>query len=497
MSFKKPLAFLFFLFLVSNAVARDISNEFSQDISLNVGEVKTIFVGSVVRVAVGREDLLSINVLDDGNIVLIPLGQGITDFIVWREGGRVAKYAARILPTKVDDDRTQLDSILRQFPGVIARVSREKIILEGTVSPVDYELLNEAIKAVPNVISLVRKQLTQEEKEYSKLILESFTQSFPDLNVRIIGNQLAVEGSVDPSELELVEKVINNVPNAVNLIRPAFSTRDMININVTILEVDKNYSRDLGIDWSDVVQGGPQFSVIGNVVSNNLFNPLAIPGPGLPVDNNGLFPFLGFNSTLTSTIQLIEDNGAGRILAKPTLSARSGESASFLAGGEVPFQVLSSLGQPSVEFFDFGIMLDIEPYSDGKGGITAKVNAEVSTLDTSILGGSGGIPGKLTRNTNTTINVSDGETIAISGLVSVTDTRAIDKLPFLGDIPVLGNLFKSKQFQEQRTELVILVTPTILDRRTEHKLSDDLLKNKEQLEAVFGGNSTLQKELLE
>ena len=148
------------------------------------------------------------------------------------------------------------------------------------------------------------------------------------------------------------------------------------------------------------------------------------------------------------------------MLAEPNLTTRSGETASFLAGGEFPIQSVSGLGAVDVEFKEYGIKLDIEPVVDENQNIVSRVMAEVSSIDPSVSIGS--IPGLLTRKTESVINVKNNETIVISGLVSSEMSKSVSKFPFLGEIPILGELFKSRDFRDKKSELVIFVTPTIV-----------------------------------
>jgi pilus assembly protein CpaC len=145
------------------------------------------------------------------------------------------------------------------------------------------------------------------------------------------------------------------------------------------------------------------------------------------------------------------------------LSTRSGYRASFLAGGEFPYSI-SNVNGTTVVFKPYGIKLDIEPRVGRNGVIRAQIDSEVSSIDGSVT--SVGGPALLTRRTRTEFNVQAGQTIVLSGLLQRTTSNDIDKVPLLGDIPVLGALFRSKRFQNKETELVVFVTPTIVDSRS-------------------------------
>jgi pilus assembly protein CpaC len=154
-------------------------------------------------------------------------------------------------------------------------------------------------------------------------------------------------------------------------------------------------------------------------------------------------------------------NGDAGVLASPELATRSGGEAKFLAGGQVPLPVTSPTGQISVTFKDYGIKLNVMPVVDDNNLIQAKLETEVSSIDPSVR--VQGIPGFLTRSTSSDINLKSGQTIVLSGLVNQDLSNNINKFPWLGDVPILGVFFKSKNFQANRSDLVMFVTPTVVD----------------------------------
>jgi pilus assembly protein CpaC len=166
-------------------------------------------------------------------------------------------------------------------------------------------------------------------------------------------------------------------------------------------------------------------------------------------------------TSITSRINLAVSNGDAGILAAPELATRSGGEATFLAGGQVPLPVTSPTGQVSVTFKDYGIKLNVTPVVDDNNMIQAKLETEVSAIDPSVV--VQGIPGFTTRSTTSDINLRSGQTIVLSGLVNQDLSNSINKFPWLGDVPILGNFFKSKNFRAGRSDLVMFVTPTVID----------------------------------
>jgi pilus assembly protein CpaC len=171
-------------------------------------------------------------------------------------------------------------------------------------------------------------------------------------------------------------------------------------------------------------------------------------------------------SIITSTINMAVNNGDAFVLAAPELSTRSGGKAEFLAGGQIPVVSPASGTAPAtVQFKDYGIKLSIEPVTDEKGNVSATLDTEISSVDPSVA--VMGNPGFLTRKTKSQFNVQEGQTIVISGLVNTELAKDISKLAGLGNLPILGALFRSNNFRAGRTDLVILVTPTVVDPSVE------------------------------
>jgi len=175
--------------------------------------------------------------------------------------------------------------------------------------------------------------------------------------------------------------------------------------------------------------------------------------------------FFGIVSEITSRINLLESSGDAVILAEPKLSSRSGGVAEFLAGGEIPIVTTGNLGSSNTEFKEFGIKLNISPLVDDEDTIMAKVATEISAVDQS--NAVGGVPAFITRRTSTDVFMHDQETLVMSGLIDRDISKNVEQIPLLGDIPILGALFRSTNWNNNKTELVIFVTPTVYDAKSE------------------------------
>jgi pilus assembly protein CpaC len=179
---------------------------------------------------------------------------------------------------------------------------------------------------------------------------------------------------------------------------------------------------------------------------------------------NALFRFNSGGNTWTGLIDALKDDGLVKILAEPTLIALSGKTAEFLAGGEFPVPVPQGLGTVAIEYRSFGVRLAFTPTVLSESKINIEVNPEVSELDftTAIRFEGFVVPGLTTRRASTSVELADGQSFAIAGLLKESLREDIAKYPLLGEIPILGALFRSQAFQKQETELIIIVTPHLV-----------------------------------
>jgi pilus assembly protein CpaC len=196
---------------------------------------------------------------------------------------------------------------------------------------------------------------------------------------------------------------------------------------------------------------------------------------------------------LMAAIDLAENQGLATTLAQPNLTAVSGETASFLAGGEIPIPTLAQLGQVSVEYKQYGVSLDFTPVVLSDGRISIRVRPEVSQLTAagSVQINGFSIPALSTRRVETTVELGSGQSFMIGGLMQNGQNNTIDKAPGLGDLPILGNLFRSREFRKNQTELVVIVTPFLVKpvSANDIKLPTDGLSAAGDLEQLILGSS--------
>ena len=241
-------------------------------------------------------------------------------------------------------------------------------------------------------------------------------------------------------------------------------TGTTVNLRVRIVEMSRDVTRQIGINWSALAQLG-KYAAIGLTTANIL------PSTGLPtstIAGGYNFPTPGHALDINGVIDALAQDQLVHVLAEPNLTAISGEPASFLVGGEYPIPVADQNNSVSIEFKQYGVSLAFVPTVHTDGRITMKVRPEVSSLTNqgavTLPAGSNSIqvPALLVRRAETTVELGSGQSFAIAGLLQDSTTLVGNGLPFAGDLPILGALFRSDSFQRNETELVIVVTPYIV-----------------------------------
>ncbi|MDB5796838.1 MAG: ral secretion pathway protein [Paucimonas sp.] len=384
------------------------------EIEMFVGESRVFPAPGVGRIAVGNGQIMSAAALDNKEVILFANAPGTSSLFLWNEDGRYQRVKINIVP------------------GDTSRYARE---------------------------------------------IAAFLSTIPEARASVIGDKVIVEGDkLNDRDLAKIDELAKRYPQIVNF-TDRLGWEQMVMLDVKVVEFPVDELRELGLKWSatggaaagaiwsPLHHGSQRGLQIGIQTGTNNQIPITNAGggdTGIPLPA-GLNLLSAVNLGLNAQLNLLAQNGRATMLAEPQLAARSGSKASFLAGGEFPYSV-SNLNGVTIIFKPYGIKLDILPKVDRSGRIRASIESEVSKIDTSIstVGG----PALLTRKTNTEFNVQSGETMVLSGLIQIDNSTNIDKVPLLGDIPVLGALFRSRRFQNRETELVVFVTPTVVDSRT-------------------------------
>ena len=397
--------------------ASSVSRVAVKELFVAVGESTLIDCDTPIqRVAVGIGDLAVATVISSSEILLSGKAPGQTSLIVWERGG-VRKFFTVTVRSSGYLQSERLEAIQRELkqelPGQAIFVNSEDgvLFLRGTAKD-----LNSSDRAI-QIVSAIG---------LSKVI-----------------NLLDVE--VPRAEPQILLKVI-------------------------FASVDRNLSSQLGVNIFTTGSG----NTVGST-STGQFSPpsISLPSLGMPAAaalSNGLNILAFFpGQNIGATIQALEVKGVVQVLAEPNILAQNGKEGSFLAGGEYPYPVAQGGGTAgttiTIQFKEYGIRLNFIPTITPRGTILLQVAPEVSSLDfTNAVQISGfQVPAIDIRKVNTEVELGDGQSFVIGGLLDNRETETFQKIPFLGDVPILGKFFQSIAKNKTNTELIVIVTPEIVD----------------------------------
>lgn len=345
------------------------------------------------------------------------------------------------------------DSATEDFP------SAPSLIASGEMLETLKGIENLIVKKIPGGMVLMGELLTTQDLKKAAIVSDSLEgtvnlctlhpealklaaermndfmgkNDLPGMKVSVLGNSLILTGTPsDPLDVERIQKVCASmdVP-VINSTKSAIGDIRMVFFEVSFTEVNREAFRELGVQWpASLAFADPSGIRVGNLS----------PAQALEV-----------------TLDHLVHTGKARIISKPRLVCGSGQEASFQAGGELPIPKTNADGQLSITWKPYGIILKVAPRVDTEGMIHTRIFTEISMVDHA--NAVDGIPGILTRRVETYLSLDMGQTVVMSGLVHTDDSERITKVPLLGDIPILGELFKSRSFQKKETELVVFLTP--------------------------------------
>ena len=315
-------------------------------------------------------------------------------------------------------------------------------------------------------------RIAKSEVNASLVQLRAVLKSVTGLHIDAIGSNIVLSGVVHRDMVSVVKAATQDMKNVIDTttIDEGDALKKTVHFKVQIMEITRNAQKNLGIAW-DSSFNGPQ---VGGATS-------VATGAAKAVTAGTSYFLAGLATNITSQINFAIDNGDAYILAAPELNTKSGGTASFLAGGEVPIPQAGALGTTNVEYKPYGIKLNIIPVVDANNIISAHLTTEISQIDPTVT--YAGMPGFLTRSTSSDISMRAGETLAISGLVSADVANDSNGMPFLGQLPIIGQLFRSDSFRAKKSDLVIFVTPVISD--PELTPNTDLLARADKLDQKY------------
>jgi pilus assembly protein CpaC len=391
--------------------AAGTSQDSTNDLSLAVGKSVVLDLARpVTRIVVGAGGFAEAQAVSPTQILLNGKAPGETSLIIWDQTGGRQFFNVSVRPSSFGSNDI-LDGLRRELraelPGQNVRISQNNgvIFLRGTVTN-----LNSSDRAV------------------------------------------------------MIASTAGKVVNLLNVNVPA--PEPQILLKVRFASVDRNRLKQLGISFASSGLG----NTIG-AISTSQFGGINVSGTGtfIPGTNNifGIYPGIG----LGASIQALENKGVAEVLAEPNVLAKNGHQASFLAGGEYPYPVAQSgstggAAPPiTIQYKQFGVLLAFIPTITNRGTIRLQVAPEVSALDYANAVNIGGatVPALTIRRVKTEVELADGQSFIIGGLLDNRETENFQKIPFIGDIPILGKFFQSMQRTRTNTELIVTVTPELVN----------------------------------
>ncbi len=438
-----------------------------RELSLTVGESRVLDLegspstGSIVF-AVASDAVLEAKWLEPTNqLYLRGVSSGFTSLSICEKKKDCLVYDVKVTPDIVSLKKT-LAEILPGEKEIRVTADNDRITLSGTVSDP---------ASLPQILALsesyaprkVTNLLTYYAVPDSSLLKEKVHEIMPEeqgIRVTQSADMLTLSGTVSSTaNMAQVAAIAESFSpgKVMNLLEVGGVQQVMLEVRVA--EISKALGRSLGINFGYISDSGRNVGVsrLGALATPNLDE----EGLGYEFTDaiNALFTFFGYDASWTVFIDALKETGLAKVLAEPTLITLSGQSASFLAGGEFPYPVIND-NDVSIEFKEFGVKLNFTPTVLSNDKISMHINPVVSDLDFANAVATAGVavPGLQTRAVDTVIELADGQSFAVAGLLRKDVREFIAKYPILGDIPVLGALFRSKSFQRNETELVIIAT---------------------------------------
>lgn len=391
----------------------------AEPLTLQVGETRVLAAPGVARVAVGDGSVVNAAAADGREVLVFGRAAGSTSLHIWQAGGKRRGYAVQVEPAGMRRIRDELATLLERIPDARSLIVGERIVIEGeNLSDADQRRIAALAERYPEVI---------------------------DFTSRIGWDR-------------------------------------MVLLDVQVVELPRSALREWGVRWDGASQGGVAAGLAWERAGSGLS---ARPGE-VPVDARfpaaGAAGYFGINALLSARLDALAQNGDAVVLAQPQLLARSGATANFLAGGEVPYATVDANGNSTTIFKPYGVSLKITPHVERNGTVRSRIEVEVSAVDTTVNAPGG--PALSVRRAATEFNMLPGQTLVLGGFLSREQSTDLQRLPGLGDIPILGALFGSRRFQQRETELAIFVTP-VLAGPDHPDLAERVARGRQVLDQAF------------
>ena len=317
---------------------------------------------------------------------------------------------------------------------------------------------------------------------------------YPDVHASVVGGKVILEGMVEnqyeKSRAETIAASYGEVTNLLQMRHPK-----QVRIESRVIEISTDKVKNLGIAFGNKASGSDSGVSLGTEGAFGFGQ-----SHNNAIDTGRPFNWFGSYAEINAQLNALVKKGDAKILSEPYVIALSGEKANILIGGEIPVPVNTDDNTVTVEWREYGIRLDIEPNVQQDNSVDSKIQTEVSSLDwssavnaTSATGVR--IPGLLSRKADSHVVMQPGMTMAIGGLISSNDSKSVSKIPLLGDIPILGQFFRNTSKTRERKEILILLTPILVDSDYKPVMSDEAerLSNMKDSEILRGDMYAEQK----
>ena len=366
---------------------------------------------SITKVSVGNPAIADVAVVSDNELLVIGKGSGSTTLIVWTDDGIMQEFTVAVGGSNRSVEKAIERSI--GISGVQVEKIGDKILLRGKVT-------------------------NQYEKNTAENIAKLYGADVEDWLQM-----------TNPSQIRIEAQIIEMSDTDAEKIGLQYSAATAITA-----DTDTGF-RTVTLGSSGVYQAGEDF--VGEHDTQNWI--------------------INHFSHINATVNALISTGKAKILSRPSISTMSGEKANILIGGEIPVPISDQNGNITVEWKKYGIQLNIEPNVDQDNNITSKVHASISNLDYSNavkLQGGFTMPGLTSREAEAVVNVPSGMTMAIGGLLNSTDSKQIEKVPLLGNIPIIGEFFKNTVNNTDKREMIVLITPTLVNETTPARMTPNM-----------------------
>ena len=416
-------------------------------VKLDVNATVYVNVGSVItRITSGNPSIAVVKQIDPTfktGFLVEGHGVGTTVVLAWKDDGEIAEYMVVVSPEDVGQALLIEEAI--GLPDVHVRKIGEKILLTGSVE-------------------------NQYERNYALQIASFYVKgnvSLPlstgSLGKLDLDTNTATSNSSDDIEASEVESS-GSIVDLLKMLHPT-----QVRLEAQVIDINSDNTKDLGFQY-----GMGSGSRAGISISPNTFGFGESVGRNPDSYSNNPLKWLDRHRTdVVASIRALVANGKARILSRPSITTMSGEQATIQIGGQIPYTT-SNLAGTTVSFKDYGIILQCKPIVDADNKITVAVHAEVSNLSGQAIDGQ---PIISNRHADAVVNLESGTSMLIGGLMDSSESKSISKIPLLGDIPIIGEFFKYSYKSRNKRELIIIVTPTVVEATDTAPMTDEMRSN--------------------